>query len=161
MKLRYNINNISGKNKALCIGDLIRYYGETKYTIIEKVNKLNSSENTKGMVTNLLKRAMDNPQVGMVMDNLEELAKKDVFKFTVDEINLCNKFDNDNDNCSIVIDMRDEYFTAKAIYAMMRPGFRKQSFEDFVNKEKQDFKRWFEKNLKEYTSDYNCVVVEE
>ncbi len=160
MKIEYNIKDISGKNKALCIGDLIRYYGETRYKIIESVEKLNSNETTKGMVINLLKKAINNPLVGGIFDNMQELAKKKVFSFTVDDFNPI-KFDNGKNSCILVLDMGDEYFTAKAIYAMMRPGFRKQCFEAYVEKEKQEFRRWFEKNLKDYTHNYTYKLLEE
>ena len=160
MKMEYNIKNISGKNKALCIGDLIRYYGETQYKIIESAEKLSSSETTKGMVTNLLKKAMDDPRVGAVFDNIQELAKKKIFSFTIDNVDPI-VFDNGKDSCNLIVNMCDEFFTAKAIYAMMRPGFRKQNFEDYVEKEKQEFRRWFEKNLKEYTNNYDCKILEE
>jgi hypothetical protein len=151
---------MSPKNKALCVGDLIRYYGETKYKIIESVEKLNSSETTKGMVANLLRKAMSNPMASSIFDNLSELAKKDIFSFTVDGVNPI-VFEDAENGCSLVVKMSDEYFQAKAIYAMMRPGFRKYSFEECIEREKQDFRRWFDKNLKEYASSYRVKVLEE
>jgi len=160
MKIEYSLKDITPKNKAVCIGDLIRYYGETKYKIIESVEKLNNSETTKGMVMNLLRKAIDTPLVGNVFDNLVELSKRNVFSFTVD-----NKdpviFDNGKNSCNLCIVMDDAYFVTKAIYAMMRPGFRKMSYEEYIEREKQEFKRWFDKNLKEYTSNYSFKILEE
>ena len=160
MKIEYSLKDITPKNKAVCIGDLIRYYGETKYKIIESVEKLNNSETTKGMVMNLLRKAIDNPYIGNVFDNLVELSKRNVFSFTVDNKNPVI-FDNGKNNCSLCIFMDDAYFVTKAIYAMMRPGFRKMSYEEYIEREKQEFKRWFDKNLKEYTSNYSFKILEE
>lgn len=160
MKIEYTLKDISGKNKAVCIGDLIRYYGETKYKIVESVEKLNSSETTKGMVMNLLRKAIDSPLVGNVFDNLVELSKRNVFSFTVDDKNPVI-FDNGKNSCNLCIVMDDAYFVTKTIYAMMRPGFRKMSYEEYLEKEKQVFKRWFDKNLKEYTTNYTYKILEE
>ena len=160
MKIEYSLKDITPKNKAVCIGDLIRYYGETKYKIIESVEKLNNSETTKGMVINLLRKAIDNPYIGNVFDNLVELSKKNIFSFTVDNKNPVI-FDNGKNNCNLCIVMDDAYFFTKAIYAMMRPGFRKMSYEEYIEREKQEFKRWFDKNLKDYTSNYSFRILEE
>lgn len=162
MKLEYTLNSISGKKKSLCVGDLIKYYGETRYKIIESIQKLNENETTKGMVANLLKKvASNNVAVDMMIGNLEELAKKNIFSFTIDGINPV-LFDTGKDTCVIVVDVGAEYFSAKAIYDMMRPGFRKGTFEDYVKKEKNDWKSWFEKNLREdYTKSFVCKVIEE
>lgn len=160
MKLEYTLNSISGKKKALCIGDLIKYYGETRYKIIESIQKLNENEATRGMVANLLKKvATSSPAVDMLMGNLEELAKKNIFSFTIDDINPV-LFDNGRDHCIIVVDVGDEYFSAKAIYDMMKPGFRKHDFEENVKKEKAVWKSWFEKNLRDdYTKVFTCKVL--
>ena len=109
MKIEYSLKDITPKNKAVCIGDLIRYYGETKYKIIESVEKLNNSETTKGMVINLLRKAIDNPYIGNVFDNLVELSKKNIFSFTVDNKNPVI-FDNGKNNCNLCIVMDDAYF---------------------------------------------------
>jgi hypothetical protein len=162
MKLEYTLNNISGKKKSLCVGDLIKYYGETRYKIIESIQKLNENETTKGMVANLLKKvASNNVAVDMMIGNLEELAKKNIFSFTIDGINPV-LFDTGKDTCVIVVDVGAEYFSAKAIYDMMKPGFRKRDFEENIKKEKAIWRSWFEKNLKEdYTKAFTCKILEE
>lgn len=159
MKIEYEIKNISGKDKSLCIGDLIRYYGETKYKLIESVQRLNNSQTTKGMVSNLLSSALKNPMAASIFDNLEELSKKDIFKFTIDEFDPL-VFDNGKSTCDIILCMGDEYFAAKAVYGMMKPGFRKIGFEEHVIREKESWLRWFEKNLNEYTHSYTKKVLE-
>lgn len=160
MKIQYDIKNISGKNKALCIGDLIRYYGETKYKIIDGMQKLNDSETKKGMVAGLLKKVVNNPSVDMIMSNLEEFSKKNIIVFAVDGFNPL-VFDNGTDSCVLVVEMGDEYFAAKAIYGMMKPGFRKMEFEDHVDRERKNWIRWFEKNLKEYSNSFTSKILEE
>lgn len=162
MKLEYTLNNISGKKKSLCIGDLIKYYGETKYKIIESVQKLNENETTRGMVANLLKKvAKNSPAVDIMMGNLEELSKKNIFSFTIDGINPL-QFDTGKDNCILVIDISDEYFAAKAIYDMMKPGLRKHEYEEHIKKEKDAWRSWFDKNLRDdYTRCFTCKVLVE
>ena len=161
MKIRYRINNITGKNKALCIGDLIRYYGETRYKILEGVQRFNQNDTTKGMVANLLKKATNNPMVDMMLNNIEEFAKKRVFSFTINGNDLLF-FDNGVNNCELIIEIGDEYFNAKAIYDLMRPGFRKKlDYNEYIYKEKQDWLNWFEKNLQEYTKDYNKMELKD
>lgn len=160
MKIEYTINNITGKKKTLCIGDLIRYYGETKYKMIEGIQKLNESKTTRGMVANLLGKAINNPSANLIMNNLEELAKKNIFSFKVDGFDPL-LFDNGENSCVIVLEFGEEYFVAKAIYAMMKPGFRKLEFEEYVRKEKEDWIKWFEKNLKkDYTTSYTSKILE-
>lgn len=161
MKIEYRINNITPKKKMLCIGDLIRYYGEVKFKIIESAERLNSS-GTKGMVTNLLKKAINNPHVDLIMNNLTEIAQRDILKFTIDGLNLIPSVDVINaGNCVIVIEMDEAYFHSQAMFDMMKPGFRKRTYEDHVNNRKQDWMRWFEKNLKaDYTEDYSRKILE-
>lgn len=159
MKIEYTLEKITGKNKSLCVGDLIRYYGETRYKIIEGIQKLNDSKTTKGMVAKLLSKVTDNAGVEMIMANLEQSAKKTIFSFDIDGVNPL-LYDNGNDSCIIVIELGEEYFSAKAIYDMMKPGFRKMTFEEHIQKEKDNWMKWFEKNLKDYTSCYNIKILE-
>ena len=112
------------------------------------------------MVAKLLTKATNNPGASMIMDNLEQYAQKNVFSFTIDEINPLI-YDNGEENCVIIIDMGEEYFSAKAIYDMMKPGFRKMEVEDHIKNEKENWLKWFEKNLKDYTSCYSRNILEE
>jgi len=159
MIIEYNLDKISGKNKSLCVGDLIRYYGETRYKIIEGVQKLNDSKTTKGMVASLLAKAANNPGAQLIMGNLEEFAKKKIFGFKIDGINPLT-FDNGEENCVIEIELGEEYFSAKAIYSMMKPGFRKMTFEESLDRERDVWLKWFEKNLKDYTNSYSRKIKE-
>ena len=159
MKIEYKIDKITGKNKSICVGDLIRYYGETRYKIIEGIKKLNDSKTTKGMVAKILSKATDNASVEMIMGNLEETAKKQIFAFKIDDINPLT-YDNGKDNCVIVVELSQEYFSAKAIYDMMKPGIRKLTFEEHIQREKENWIKWFEKNLKDYTSSYESKILE-
>ena len=160
MKIEYTIDKITGKNKSLCVGDLIRYYGETRYKIIEGVKKLNDSKTTRGMVAKLLSKAMDNPSTELIMGNLEKFAQQNIFNFKIDGINPL-KFDNGKERCIITIELGEEFFSAKAVYDMMKPGLRKMSFEEHVEKEKENWVKWFEKNLKDYTSCYSSKILED
>ncbi len=85
--------------------------------------------------------------------------KKNIFFFTVDDINPL-LFDTGNDTCKIIIEIGDEYFSAKAIYDMMKPGFRHMEINDYIIKEKQSWIHWFEKNLKDYSSCYTSKILE-
>lgn len=158
MKIEYDIRNITGKDKSLCVGDLIRFYGETKYKMIEGIERLNKSETTKGMVANILRKTMKNPAVELIMTNLEGIANEKFFYFTVDDFDPL-VFDNGKTKCKIIIEMRDEYFLAKAIYDMMKPGFRKIDYEEHVKKEKEKWLKWFGKNLREYSQCYDYNVL--
>ena len=159
MKIEYSLDKITGKNKSLCVGDLVRYYGETKYKIVDGIQKLNDSKTTKGMVAKLLSKATNNAGVEMIMGNLEQYAKKSILSFSIDDINPL-LYDNGKDNCVVVINISEEYFNAKAIFDMMKPGFRKMSFEEHILKEKENWVKWFEKNLKDYTNCYSSKVLE-
>jgi len=160
MKIQYDIKNITGKNKSVCIGDLIKFYGETRYKTIEGIERLNRDKNTRGMVVRLLQKALNNPGVQGVFDNLSEIAKKRFFQFSVDGKDLLC-FDNGKENCILEVEMSEEYFTTKAIYDMMKPGIRKMDFEDYVKKEKEQWNKWFEKNLNEFTRCYERKILEE
>ena len=154
------VKNISGKNKSLCVGDLIRFYGETRYKMIEGVERLNRDEKTKGMVANLLKKALNNPSVDLVFGNIEEISKRKFFNFTVNKKDPL-EFDDGKDSCVIVIEMQQDYFAAKSVYSMMKPGIRKYDLEKYIEKEKKDWQKWFEKNLNGYTRCYTSNILEE
>jgi len=162
MKLEYTLEKISNKKKTACVGDLIKYYGEIKYKIVEQANNLSRDKITKSMVANLIKQiAANNPAVDMMLNNIEELAKKELFSFTIDGFNPL-EFDNGKDSCVLVLTMNEEWFAAQALGAMIRPGFRKFSFNEHLQKEKNDWKVYVEKNLRnDYTKYFKCRVLEE
>jgi hypothetical protein len=158
MKIKCEINNITGKQKVFCISDLIRYYGETRYKILEGIQRLNQSNTTKGMIASLLKKVSNNPNVSIMMNDLEGFAQKRVFSFTINDIDLLI-FDDGKKQCNLTVEIGDEYFFAKAVYDMMKPAFKKTTYEQYVEKEKQDWLRWFTKNLQDYTKDYKTETI--
>ena len=160
MKVEYGINNITPKSKMLCIGDLIRYYGEVKFKIIESAEKLNGS-GTKGMITNLLKKAINNPHVDLIMNNLTEIAQRDILKFTVDGVNLIPDIELINKkSCVIVIEMDEAYFHSQAMFDMMKPGFRKREYVDHLQNRKNEWMKYITKNFKEYTENCSYKILE-
>lgn len=160
MLIEYDIKKISGMKKSLCVGDLIKYYGETAAKTRDKVKKLNESNDTKGMIASILRKAMNNQGAQMVMDNIQESAKKNIFSFKIDDINLLT-FDNHKETCVIEVEMIEEYFVTHALWNMMTPGFRKMSYEQHIEKEKERWLKWFEKNLRnDYTTCYTKKILE-
>ena len=65
------------------------------------------------------------------------------------------------ENCKIEVELIEEYFDTQAIWDMMKPGFRRMSFEGYVQKEKDKWVKWFEKNLRDdYTTCYTKKILE-
>jgi hypothetical protein len=161
MKLEYTISSISGKKKALCVGDLIKYYGEHRYKLIDAARNLSNDKTTKGLIVNLIKKiATNNAAVDMMLNHVEELAKKKIFKFTIDGFDPV-QFDNGTDSCVLVLEMDEEWFIGQAMGAMVRPGFRKFSFEQHLEREKDAWRKYIDDNLRnDYSKCFTCRVLE-
>lgn len=153
MKLEYQLKDIGYKNKAKCIGDLIGYYATTKYKTLEGLEKIKNNKTICSMLINTLRK--HNGMTGMTIDtllnNLEVANKIQLFTFTSDTIDYINYVEQSKD-LTLIVEMNDLYFTTKATLAANMPGFRisKRPLEKTIEKEKEKWVQWFEKELKNY-----------
>lgn len=153
MKVTYVLNNISGKNKALCVGDLVRYYGETKYKIRENLQKIKDSKTISAMIINSIRKNSNFAGVTIegLLANLEASNASDIFAFKVNNQNLIQIFDAQPDMV-IEVFMDELFFSTKAVMSQNMPGFRLHAIpiEHQIQKEKESWVKWFEKNLRDY-----------
>lgn len=155
MRIKYNLKGISLKNQSLCIGDLIRYYGESKYKLIESVERI--SEN-RGITAKMLNAIRDHTKAGMTLEglitNLQMASGTDIFTFKVNGKDPTELF-HDGD-IELEIYMNPLYFTTKAGISGQIPGFRRKnigSSAELQMKAKQEqakWIKWFEKELNKY-----------
>jgi len=153
MKLSYQLHDISNRKMALCIGDLVRYVGQTNYKMKEGVENIKSSKTLSSIF--LSKMRQGNGLSGMTIDNLlnalELASLSDFFYITIDGVNPCDLFDKKKD-ITMKVFMNDNYFLIKSYQQSMIPGFRieKQPIDRIMVKEKEKWMNWFEKNLRDY-----------
>ena len=164
MKVEYTIKNLPSKRKMICVGDLMGYFGEVRYKILGDVNQFTKNNTTKNMVKSLLRKVASNTNVDLILDNLEEAAKQNIFFFEVNGIDLLTNAIPiaETEPLVLTLDMREEYFQAQAIFDVMKPGFRNLPYIDYIKKRKKEWMGWFEKNLKkDYTNHFTVKILEE
>jgi len=155
MKIKYGLKNMSLLNQSLCIGDLMRYYGESKFKLVESIEKIAEDRGlTVKMLNAIRKHTMAGITIDGLINNLELAAGTDVFKFTI----------NGKDPTEIFIDgdieleiyMNPLYFTTKAAISGQIPGFRRKKISSELElniKAKQEQTKWlrfFERELNKY-----------
>lgn len=153
MKLSYQLSGISNRKMALCIGDLVRYVGQTNYKMKEGVENIKASKTLSTLF--LSKMRQGKGLTGMTIDNLltalEVASLADLCYVKVDGVNPCDLFDKKKD-ITMDVFMNDNYFLIKSYQQSMIPGFRvdKQPIDRIMIKEKEKWCSWFEKNLRDY-----------
>jgi hypothetical protein len=166
MHIRYVLNGVSPKNKMLCIGDLIRYYGEAKYKTQEKLNKIRYNHGLSSMLLNSMRKhpGMSGMTIESLISSLEASASMDIFTFDVDGKSISKMIDADSHNMILEVDMNPLFFSTKASLTMYTPTIgKKRSFEEMEAREKENWIRWFEKELNNYcsASNWKKTIVEE
>ena len=144
---------MNNRKKASCVGDLIKYRGETIYKIREGLDKIKDNKGLASIIINAMKKnkGMAGMTIEQLLTNLETSSSIDIFSFKVNDHELYKLFDESN-NMNIEVYMDDLYFQSKAMMDQALQGFRikKMPYSLLVEKEKDKWLRWFEKNLKDY-----------
>ena len=155
------------KEQSLCIGDLMRYYGESKYKMKESIEKI--TEN-RGIASKLLNTIREHTETGVTLDGLitqlQIASGTDIFTFKINGVDPTKVF-TDEKNVELDVYMNPIYFNTKGAISSQLPGFRHKhisSEKELVAKgrqEQQKWLRWFEKELRGYHNNWKRKCIEE
>jgi hypothetical protein len=152
MRVQYQMDGITLKNKALCIGDLIRYYGESKYKTLDTLDKIRQNKGLSSKLLNAIRRHANMP--GLTVDNLmnaiETASEYNVFTFLINGEDM-TKIVDENRDVKLEIYMHPLYFSTRAALTMYTPGIgKRRTLDEQEKKEKDSWTHWFEKELNTY-----------
>lgn len=155
MKILYKLKEMPLYKQSQCIGDLTRYYGESKFKLIESVERI---ADNKGLSSKLLNTIRKHTSAGMTLEGLitklELASGMDVFKFKINGTEITKMF-KDGD-VELEIYMNPLYFSTKGAISAQVPGFRRKTIQtqtELEIKAKQEqtkWLRWFERELNKY-----------
>lgn len=155
MKILYKLKEMPLYKQSQCIGDLTRYFGESKFKLVESVEKI---EENRGLSVKLLNTIRKHTSAGMTIEglvnNLQLASGMDVFKFKINGSDITKMF-KDGD-VELEIYMNPLYFATKGAISAQVPGFRRkavQSQTELEIKAKQEqtkWLKWFERELNKY-----------
>ena len=166
MKIKYKLKDMPLYKQSQCIGDLTKYFGESKYKLIESVEKI---EENRGLSVKLLNTIRKHTHAGMTIDGfvngLSLASGTDIFKFKINGSDITKLF-KDGD-IELEIYMNPLYFVTKGAMFAQVPGFRRKTFtsqtelELKAKQEQTKWLKWFEKELNKYhpRSEWNRQVI--
>lgn len=133
--------------QSMCVGDLVRYYGELRFKLLDRIHRIQSNQGITVKVLNMLRA---NTSAGITLDSLitglETVSEMDIFKFTINGIDPCSWF-KENDVVMEVY-MNPIYFTAQAAVnnAMRDPA----KIPNIAFKDQEKWWMNFDKELDKY-----------
>jgi len=165
MKILYTIKDMPPKKKSLCLGDLIRYYGETKYKTLEHIQKLQQNKTMAAKLVNSIRKLPNNQNftIDIILQALETASSTQIFDFKIDGISP-NAILKEGKDVAIEIYMNPLYFTTKAVMYQAFPGFRSKhdNIEVAIKKENDLWVKWFERELRGYSAKpFEKTILEE
>lgn len=146
MEMKYRLKGMKLSRQSKCVGDLVRYYGDIRFTLLDKVRKIQSNATYSAKFLDLLRQ---HSSAGITLDNLitglETISNMEIFRFKMNGKNPCECFSNEDIDLEIY--MNPMYFTAlAAIYNAMTP----ERILKVSKKEEEKWIYWFEKELNKY-----------
>jgi len=165
MKVKYKLKDMPLKQQSLCAGDLIRYYGESKYKMIESVEKIAENRGLTVKLLNVIRNhtTMAGLTIDSLINNLELASGTDIFKFKINGKDPTDLF-KDGD-MEMEIYMNPIYFATKSAISSQLPGFRRKTvgssteLEMKARQEQAKWMRWFEKELNKYHPEWKKIVI--
>lgn len=149
MKVIYTLSDVNTTNIIKCIGDMIRYTGETTYKLKDDAAAIRRSKTLSAIVLNKLRQGKG--LSGMTIDNLlnalDNAASSDMFQFKVNGVNLCDVV-KDKKDIIIEVNMDETFFMTRML--VDSTIFKIKDADDALLKQKDKWMGWFEKNLKDY-----------
>lgn len=149
MKVVYTLNDVSTTNIIKCIGDMMRYVGETTYKLKDDAESIRKSKTLSSIILNKLRQGKG--MGGITVDNLltaiDGISASDMFQFKVNGVNLCDVV-KDKKDIELEITMDEKLFMTRmlvdsVLFKVKNPG-------EALQKQKDKWIAWFEKNLKDY-----------
>jgi len=155
MRIKYTLKDMPLLKQSLCVGDLIRYYGESKFKLIESVKRI---EQNRGLTVKMLNTIRKHTKVGMSIDslimNLQMASGTDIFKFKINGKDPTEIFSDGE--IELEIYMNPIYFVTKSAITGQIPGFRRKpagtetEIEMKARQEQTKWIKWFDKELNKY-----------
>lgn len=169
LRIKYALSNMSLRQQALCFGDLMRYYGDSKFKLAETVAKIANNKGLRVKLLNAIRKHTGSSglTVESLITGLETASSIDIFNFKVNGVNPCEIFGDKN--VELEIYMNPLYFTTRGAITQHLPGLHKArgGTEKMMliqaKKEEANWVRWFEKELDRYhhSNHWAKKVVEE
>jgi len=170
MRVKYRIAKMPLLQQSKCMGDLMKYYGERKFKLMEQVHAISNNEMVSSKLLNTIRKhgGMAGLSIEQFVQGLQTASDIDVFSFKVNDVDPCKMFKGEN--LELEVYMNPIYFSTQASLSVAMPGFRKHKENDVeklvlkkARMEQNRWLRWFDKELNNYhPSEYwKKTVVEE
>jgi len=170
MKIQYHLEEIPLLQQSKCIGDLIRYYGESKYSLKDKIDQIKGSSYLSEKLLTQIKKHTGN--TGLTIDKfsygLSQASNIDIFSFKVNNFDISTIFKDKNMDLEITVNPLK--FTTEASLKVGFKSFRKKDnriLEKMIAKqiemEKKKYIAWFERELNGYHTKqlWNKTIINE
>lgn len=170
MRSVYELHDMSLLQQGKCTADLLKYYGERKYKLLEQLTSVSNNEMVTIKLLNQIRKHTNTASltIDQLLSGLESAAGIDVFSFKINGINPAEMFKSRD--VTLEVYMNPLYFTTQAALSQSLPGFRKhknidmdQKILEVAQKEQAKWVRWFEKELNVYHTNrlWEKIVIEE
>lgn len=156
MKIRYILNDVSTTNIVKCIGDIMRYTGETTFKLKDDAEAIRKSRTLSTIILNKLRqgKGMGALTIDNLLNTLDNSSINNMFQFKVDGVDLCDIV-KDKKHIMLEINMDDSFFMTRMLIDSAL--FKVKEPELALQKQKEKWVSWFEKNLKDYHPLNKCV----
>jgi hypothetical protein len=156
MKVLYNLNDVSTTKMIKCIGDLLRHVGETTYKLKDDAEAIRKSKTLSSIILNKLRRGKG--MGGITVDNLltalDATATSNMISFKVNGVNLCDTV-KDKKDIELEITVDENFFMTRMLVDSVL--FKTKNPDEALQKQKDKWISWFEKNLREYHPLNKCT----
>jgi len=149
MKILYTLNDVSTTNIVKCIGDMLRYTGETTYKLKEDAEAIRKSKTLSTIILNKLRqgKGMGALTIDNLLNTLDAGSINNMFQFKVDGVDICDII-KDKKSIVLEINMDESFFMARMLVDSAL--FKTKEPDLALQKQKDKWISWFEKNLKDY-----------
>lgn len=149
MKILYTLNDVSTTNIVKCIGDMLRYTGETTYKLKEDAEAIRKSKTLSTIILNKLRqgKGMGALTIDNLLNTLDAGSINNMFQFKVDGVDICDIV-KDKKSIVLEINMDESFFMARMLVDSAL--FKTKEPDLALQKQKDKWISWFEKNLKDY-----------
>ena len=149
MKVVYTLTDVSTTNIIKCIGDMMRYAGETTYKLKDDAEAIRKIKTLSSIKLNKLRqgKGMGGITVENLLTAIDTTSASDIFKFKINGVNLCDVV-KDKKDIELEIAMDDNFFMTRMLVDSVL--FKVKDPGEALQKQKDKWIAWFEKNLKDY-----------
>lgn len=156
MKIHYHLDQMSLLNQSKCVGDLLRYYGESKYMLKDQIDKIKGNSAISNKIMDQVKKHTGN--VGLTMEQfsngLTTAADVDIFGFKINGYDISELFTKPDLELEITVNPI-KFVTEATLKVGMKSLNRdkhrmEQKIQGEILKQKDEYIKWFERELNQY-----------